>query len=238
MNDTREREPSQRSVALMSPANARLPEAYSAAKAAIAACARVDECKDWADKAQAVASYARQADDDTLLHHAERIKARAIRRCGELLREFDADRGGRPSKTNAGTGTGFTTRKQVADEAGLSDRQRHAALRVAAVPEPEFEAAVEADKPATVTDLAERGTKKRALSLAHLKGRSPEDFSRATKCGAAIDFLHSYVSEVGENEIPAVYRGSHDHERPKLLQKARECGAWLALLVERFEQDA
>ena len=51
---------------LPSIANAQLPEKYEAAKTALAECARIDECKDWADKAHAMASYAKQADDDSL----------------------------------------------------------------------------------------------------------------------------------------------------------------------------
>ncbi len=42
---------------------ARLPRSYEEAKKAIAECARLDECAEWADKAAAIASYARQADD-------------------------------------------------------------------------------------------------------------------------------------------------------------------------------
>jgi hypothetical protein len=45
----------------------------------------VDECVSWADKAMALASYARQVDDETLRKLADRIKARAIRRVGEFL---------------------------------------------------------------------------------------------------------------------------------------------------------
>ena len=41
-----------------------------------------------ADKAAAIASYARQSDDKTLENMAARIRARVIRRTGELLEEF------------------------------------------------------------------------------------------------------------------------------------------------------
>lgn len=64
-------------------AQARLPDRYGWAKAALAECQRVDECKDWADKAAAMASYTRQSDDDTLYEMAVRIKSRAIRRGGQ-----------------------------------------------------------------------------------------------------------------------------------------------------------
>ena len=73
-------------------ASARLPQSYEAAKRALAACERLDECKTWADKMAALASYARQVEDDTLLKTAIRIHGRALRRVGELLEEFDARR--------------------------------------------------------------------------------------------------------------------------------------------------
>lgn len=69
---------------------ARLPAAYQAATTALANCASIDECQSWVNKAQALASYARQADDDTLQKHAMRIQSRAVRRrinakCGDRL---------------------------------------------------------------------------------------------------------------------------------------------------------
>jgi hypothetical protein len=50
---------------------------------------------------------------------------------------------------------------QAARDAGLSKRQKDTALRVARIPEADFEALVESDNPPTVTRLAELGTRKR-----------------------------------------------------------------------------
>ena len=58
--------------------DAKLPMNYEAARQAIQTCAQVDECQDWADRAAALASYARQADDDLLLRQCQRIRARAV----------------------------------------------------------------------------------------------------------------------------------------------------------------
>ena len=77
---------------------------------------------------------------------ADRIQARAIRRCGELLREIPAGTGGRPPKTHTATDTSFEfeievdvipTRTSAANGAGLSKRQKDTALQVANVPAPE-----------------------------------------------------------------------------------------------------
>lgn len=80
---------------LPSTTRAKLPATYEGAKLALAECTRIDECKDWADKAEALASYAKQAQDHELRKMADRIQARAIRRCGVLLRKIDAASGTR-----------------------------------------------------------------------------------------------------------------------------------------------
>jgi hypothetical protein len=136
-----------------------LPAAYSAAKTALAQCAKIDECKDYADKAQALAVYAAQAEDESLLNYAKRIRARAIRRQGELLKEIKPAKG---SNQNIRVGAHpKVTRKSVAASAGLSEEQQKTALRVANVPEEQFEQQVESDRPPTVQTLAKQGTRKR-----------------------------------------------------------------------------
>jgi hypothetical protein len=70
-------------------AGARLPAVYEQAVIALTECASIDECKDWADKAAAIASYSKQAGDQRLLNFAMRIKGRAVQRAGELMKEFD-----------------------------------------------------------------------------------------------------------------------------------------------------
>lgn len=97
---------------------------------------------------QALASYARQSKDEGLYKVALRIQARAIRRCGELLREVEA---GKNRYDDRRDGDGPSNRKQAATEAGLSERQAKNALRVANVPESEFEVQLESDAPPTVT---------------------------------------------------------------------------------------
>src|SRR6185312_2908037 len=99
--------------------SASLPVNYEAAKTAIAQCERIDECKDWADKAAAIASYARQAKDTSLRDAATRIRLRALRRVGELLERIPAQPGKGP-----GGGTNPESRTQLAARAGIS---RHSA---------------------------------------------------------------------------------------------------------------
>jgi hypothetical protein len=137
--------------------NGGLPATYEAAKRALAECQRIDECKDWADKAAALASYARQAQDRSLLDLAQRIQLRATRRYGELLKQVP--RGDEATRYGQeGAHQPVITRTQAAKDAGISPHQARQALRVASVPADEFEDELGSDRPPTVTALAARGT--------------------------------------------------------------------------------
>lgn len=145
-------------IAPLATDEAQLPRVYENAQQALAECSQIDECQQWADKAAALRSYAKQAEDTTLMNHAQRIQARAVRRAGELLEQVEAGKGGRPPKTTDGADSSLS-RRQVASEAGLSERQQYTAQRVARVPQEDFEAQVESDTPPTITALAEQGKK-------------------------------------------------------------------------------
>lgn len=157
-----------------------LPVRYERARTEIAAAASLDECAEWTSKASALASYARQAKDDSLLAAATRIKARAIRRSGELLREI-------PAKTRGGAVPPLhSERARAAKDAGLSRDQAKQAVRVAKVPATEFEEAIEADEPPSIEELAERGTSKKPSAFLDLQGVNPGDFNRTLHLKAAM----------------------------------------------------
>lgn len=132
--------------------NARFPTTYEAARHALSECARVDECKAWDDKAAALASYARQSRDVRLENMAKRIRARALRRAGQLLKKLDG-RKENAKKQSDGSGT-LITQREAAEQAGMSKRQQVTSVRIANVPEDSFESQVESDRPPTLTDLA------------------------------------------------------------------------------------
>ena len=92
--------PAERVVAALPPMlrdvdNARLPVSYQNATAALQQCCLVDECWEWQSRAEALSSYARQTKDLQLLAMAPRIRLRAFRRCGELLKEIAPAQGAR-----------------------------------------------------------------------------------------------------------------------------------------------
>lgn len=78
---------------------------------------------------------------------AERIQARAIRRYGELLKQIEPDKGGyHGNYAHDGTDTRIT-RTEAATQAGISERQKVTAMRIANIPDPEFDALIESDSP-------------------------------------------------------------------------------------------
>lgn len=140
--------------------SAQLPTAYVDARSALAKCEKVDECQGWADRAAALASYAKQAKDDTMLDMARKIQLRAIERGSEVLAQIKPEKGGRPAKTSTDADTSLG-RLAAGKAAGLSRRQTITMLNVGAVPKAERDALIESANPPTVTQLAERGIQKR-----------------------------------------------------------------------------
>jgi hypothetical protein len=182
----------EKALATIDIAAARMPSSYKQAKIALASCANIDECQDWANKAEALASYAKMAGDDSLRTMADRIQARAVRRMGELYKTFNAQ-GQRTDQLKEGA-LQKLTQKEVAKSAGISEHQAKQAVRVANVPEEKFEAAIEAPKPATVTALAETGKRVRTVRtegfkrVSHLIGTVKRGQCRAREAKHEADY--------------------------------------------------
>jgi hypothetical protein len=185
-------------IAPIVPEQGLVPQTYANAKAALATCASIDECQDWADKAAALASYAKQAEDEELMKMAIRIRDRAVRRAGELLKQIEPQPGKRTDKEPSGDDP---TRSQIASDAGMSRDQMHTALRVANVPADEFERQVEGDKPPTVTALAKQGTRPAPRPVIDLNGRDPNDFNRALHFTAEFE---DYAKTIAAFDLEAI----------------------------------
>lgn len=213
---------------------ARLPASYEAARVALAHCSKIDECKKWADKAEALASYAKQANDRTLHVMADRIQARAIQREGELLQEIESARGKQKRMPDGTISRGATTNGRIAAarEAGLSRDQAVTALRVANVPKDEFEEAVESDNPPTVTELARRGTVSKPKPLVDLGQRTPQEFEAATGFFGAIDALRRYSAKA---DLQLAIKGLDKRERVETRKAATEAFQWLVVVMKMLD---
>jgi len=209
------------------PANARLPVTYEAAQKALAECQRVDEVKDWADKAAALAAYARMAKNDNLRLMALRIQERATRRMGELLKQIPSGSAANLVQHRQDGGVPSVTRTQVAGDAGLSERQRKTALRLASIPKDQFEAAVESGSPPTLSAMANWGTLPRKMAET-----TPEEAQLARR---ARDLLREF----------AAFCGAHDPVRVAFAMRdpggcrgnVETIDAWLDRFVTNLESE-
>lgn len=86
---------------------------------------------------------------------AIRIRDRAIRRAGELLKQIEPQQGARNDLTTSDSRLPEVTRTEVAAKAGMSPHQAKQAIRVANIPAADFERQVESANPPTVTALAD-----------------------------------------------------------------------------------
>lgn len=222
--------------------SAQLPTVYEAAVHALEVCVDMDECMDWADRAAALASYAKQAGDDTLLRLARRIQGRAVRRCGELLQQIEPGKGGRPpTETRDAAGPSLATEFVTAGfehvegiyaagrAAKLSTRQIKTSLRVARVPDEEFERCVESDDPPTMSQLAELGTQHKPPQL---NGRSPDEFQQATHL---LGIFTSISRDRQRLDLALAARGLDDAERERVRSSIVDVRVWLYDIEEALD---
>lgn len=189
--------------------SASLPRTYEAARVALSECSQIDECKDWADKAAALASYSKQAGDEELERMAQRIRARAIRRAGELAKQMMRPQG-RPEKDDAGV---MFSKSQIKQTSGLSERQLNNALSMSNIPETEFDAQVDSPKPPTLSQLAAQGRKTRE-NIVDLKGRDPKEFNLAMHyVGGFERVARDLEKEPHDKAIPILNEGERQRLR-------------------------
>lgn len=209
-------------------AKAKLPPSYEAAKMALAKCEHLDEVKDWADKMAALASYARQAEDEALEKMCMRIRGRAVRRVGEMLKQVKREEhAGRPKTkglNNGSPGGPIISAAGAAREAGISPKAAKTAMRVANVPEEKFEEEIESDDPPTVKELAEMAPSP-PKPIIDLRGRDPKEFKISTNVqGAIVD-----LAETLEDADPeVVVRGAYQRERVAMKQQFAKIEKWFA----------
>lgn len=115
---------------------------YDAARRALAEAKAIDEVKDIRDKAEALRTYARLADDVELEKDCAEIRLRAERRFGEMKAEMVAagtlHHGGRPAKT----GDNMRPVLVTLEDLGVDKRFSARSDKMAGIAERAFEAAV------------------------------------------------------------------------------------------------
>lgn len=213
--------------------SAPLPVAYENAKIAIYQCNELDECKDWSDKAQALASYARQSADEELEKMSKRIRARAIRRCGELLKMFDGRNGRNLPSAKKGDTPPFS-KTEIGESVGLSKDQIKQANRLSNIPEDDFNRQVESENVPTLTTLAKQGTK--PMTEQQIKNREwlakpkPEGFADALHTLGAMEELKNYTDKY---DVDYIIGGLSNDDKEKALKVIKSLESWFDKFVVR-----
>ena len=194
-----------------------LPATYQSARRALAECVRIDEVKDWGDKAFALACYAKQANDDKLLAMSNRIKARAVLRMGELFNEIESAKPGPKDNYGESPHSNYSGGKmQAAIDAGVSQDQRKQAQRIASLPRDEIDALIESDNPPTISALEQR-------ARAH-----PEEM-RATS--ALLGEAKSFAKFCESHDACSLVVALAEHERAALMDYSKVIVVWLTKLA-------
>jgi hypothetical protein len=106
---------------------------------AINECHRTDEVKHIRDHVLALEYYARQAKNVEAERKAAKIRIRAERRAGELLKEAERGQAGRPKNNSLHAQSNY---QEAKEQAKISDDQAHRWQKLADVPQEKFEAAL------------------------------------------------------------------------------------------------
>jgi hypothetical protein len=216
--------------------SAPLPVAYENAKMAIYQCNELDECKDWSDKAQALASYARQSADEELEKMSKRIRARAIRRCGELLKLLDGrGKNNQYAQVKRDGGDPSHSKSEVGESVGLSERQIKQANRLSNIPEDDFNRQVESNNVPTLTALAKQGTK--PLTEQQIKNREwlekpkPEGFADAIHTIGMMKELKYYTDKF---EPEYILGGMDEDGKKKAIEIIKSLESWFDRFVVKM----
>lgn len=124
---------------------ARVAPNYEAMRTAIAKCEKLDEIAKLANQAVAVQAYFRQAQDVDNEMQTSRIRIRAERKMGEILKEMTAkgERAKRGEPVTQQISRGATSAPTLKN-LGIPPDRASRAIQLANVPEKEFEAALAA----------------------------------------------------------------------------------------------
>jgi hypothetical protein len=140
-----------------------------------------------------------------------------MRRAGELLKQIEPAKTGPKPEIGMGTHTQLG-RQAAGEQAGMSKHQQVQAVRVANVPDADFEQQVESPIPPTITTLAQQGVQKREAPDPEtwLKGRNPAAFNKAMHFTALVE---DYAKELLKADL-AIIIPNLDERQAARVRKA------------------
>ncbi len=139
---------------------------YDLMTRAIAECRKVDELKDYRDKARALELYAKQARNRDAEAQAAEVRIRAERQCSILIREGQADGTIATQSRHPGSVASVDTAPKVLADLNVSRDQSSRWGKLADIPDDEFEA--------RLAETRDRGDVPTTEGIALQKSRAPE----------------------------------------------------------------
>lgn len=209
------------------------PVLYQKAKEALSECARIDECKEWSSKAEALGSYAKQVNDDELEKYARRIKFRALKRCQELLESYKTYK-----SVNLGTaGRLSTSRKATALNSGLSLYEYKATQGIGQLCDEDFEFLVESSNPPKIIEFVqpEKNLPGKAIPKWKKLGMTEEDYESATDIEVNISMLADSVEKHDVDIIADRYLKAF-HNVQQVQHQIIAIESWLHRLFVRLTE--
>lgn len=193
-----------------------MPLVYEEAVTALNLCIVLDDAKEWSDKADALAAWARMYHHDEAGLAAKRLKLRAFLKMGELAREL---RPGKVGAVKGGPGRGTIPGPiSLLLESGLKVHQANAVTAIAKIQKSTFEAIANSPRPPSPSALLTKfsaGTSSTWIKLSITAG-GLFPFRRFCKCNAAIELAAALTVD----------------EASKAREAARDIAEW----VDEFEQ--
>jgi len=189
-----------------------VPVEYETAVNALAECINLDEAKHWADKADALAAWAKIYRNDEAGIKSRQLKLHAYRRMGEIAKEL------RPVK-NTGRGSSPGPRSLLREQ-GLSEDQVIAAAHLSKLPKDEFTKLIDAPKPPSPT-LARRASSSFS--------NSTENWKAFVMSGQSASAFRGFCRN---HPARALAQGLSPDEKKKALEYIREISDW----IDEFER--
>lgn len=190
-----------------------LPVVYEEACRQLAEVATVMDAKYFADKAEALAVWAKIYRSDQAALEAKRLKLHAFRKMGLIAEQL------RPTSasTRCKTGGGASLLK----ENGLNSGHAAQAIRLSRIPENKFNSAINQNRPPPIVALSRTGVGRGAI-----RGRSmsSECYLKLNPILGGVGLTHC-ANFVRKNQNPDV-SGFTESEVEKALVATRECLDW------------
>ena len=187
---------------------------YDAMCRAIAEAYEVDEVKDIRDKALALEIYARQAKNVDAERDACEIRLRAERRAGQLLKEIDKAKAGRPPGNPSAGERDYRGAPTLA-ERGISYDQSSRWQKLADVPEDEFDDAIRGPAMPTTSGI---------IASAQPNEIDPVAKEALWLWGTLRDFERHQLLELDPNALTGTML---DHMKETVRRLAPLVAAWL-----------